>query len=149
MQEWAVSGGQKGSFGGRKAFTPLKWVMLEDIPPILSTKKSVQVRHFLSQLNIGLLSREFGVGICQSRLILGLRGVSRKKKRERQRTRKEAQEGGVAMKRQGGLEKTDSQIKRLSPTDLGKEESPDPDAEACCAVYITTLPGSVTRLCMF
>lgn len=43
LQVWAASGEQKENFGGRREFTPLKWVMQEDIPQIPPMKKSVQV----------------------------------------------------------------------------------------------------------
>lgn len=42
-QVWAVSGEPRGSSGGRKESIPLKWVMQEDIPQTLPTRRCAQV----------------------------------------------------------------------------------------------------------
>lgn len=42
-QVWAVSGELRGSSGGRKESTPLKWGMQEDTPQTLPTKRCAQV----------------------------------------------------------------------------------------------------------
>lgn len=43
FQVWAVSGELRGSSGGRRESTPLKWVMQEDTPQTPPTKRCAQV----------------------------------------------------------------------------------------------------------
>lgn len=90
MQEWAVSGGQKGNFGGKKVSTRLKWVMQEDAPPILPTKKSVQVREFFTS-EWWPAEQEIRDGYPPIKTDSGMERGSRKKKWEMLRMREEAQ----------------------------------------------------------
>ena len=53
IQVWAVSGEPRGSSGGRREFTPLKWVMQEVTPQTPPTRRSAQVTLPLWFLGIG------------------------------------------------------------------------------------------------